>query len=380
MSLTTASSFLLSPEQKHVVGGSRVRRSVLASLKADAAEPWYSHSDLERDRSHILETSSEVWSSPSSKYVVLEESKGMYHRVLDTTNDRSETEPLFFKYQELEQLVGADEIVAALRGESETLIAWVGTYKGSDYFVCHLASEVSTKTKVKDLMGDENVSVAGLRDFGDRLERRIDAAILASSNGLVEFHKAHPFCARCGSKTKVAKAGACRRCTSCKSSVYPRIDVAAIMLITSRCGEYALLGRKAMWPQGRYSTLAGFCEVGETLEQCCARETLEESGVLVDLRSVRFVCSQPWPFPRSLMAGFRGEAMGSDLPSIKIDKTEMEDIQWFHRDFVRDRLDGGSTALDFEPDEDEKEFHLPGQSSLARLMITQWATETRDNS
>jgi NAD+ diphosphatase len=150
------------------------------------------------------------------------------------------------------------------------------------------------------------------------------------------------------------------------------------MLITSQCGEYALLGRKAAWPEGRYSTLAGFCEVGETLEQCCAREVQEESGVEVDLESISFTHSQPWPFPRSLMAGFRGKAKqsGDELAKIVIEEDEMQDVRWFKKDYVRDRLSGGSLALNFEPNEKEKEFHIPGQSSLATLLITEWTNES----
>ena len=148
------------------------------------------------------------------------------------------------------------------------------------------------------------------------------------------------------------------------------------MLITSSCGQYALLRRKRQWPKGRYSTLAGFAEVGETLEECCIRETFEESGVSVDPSTVGFVASQPWPFPRSVMVGFQGSAIknGDDgiLPKINVDVNEMEDIQWFAKDYVKQRLSGGSTALGFKPNKSEAEFHIPGKSSLARLLITSW--------
>jgi len=213
-----------------------------------------------------------------------------------------------------------------------------------------------------------------------------DSALYATANGLVQFHQSHRHCSKCGSKTVSAKVGACRRCTGqeCKSSIYPRIDTAAIMLVTSpRGGGHALLGRKAAWPKGRWSTLAGFVEVGETLEECVVRETLEESGVRVNLGSVRFAASQPWPFPRSLMVGFTAQACGegiefeeetpSELPAIAFDPIEMEDVRWFSREYVAARLDGGSSSLDFEPTASEAEFHIPGKASLARILITQWA-------
>jgi NADH pyrophosphatase NudC (nudix superfamily) len=158
------------------------------------------------------------------------------------------------------------------------------------------------------------------------------------------------------------------------------------MLVTSSAkdgGGHALLGRKAAWPKGRWSTLAGFVEVGERVEECVVRETFEESGVRVDLGSVRFVASQPWPFPKSLMMGFtaqvckenseRGGSERSMLPAINFDPLEMEDVRWFSREFVAARLQGGSTALEFEPSPSEREFHIPGKASLARILISEWA-------
>lgn len=183
---------------------------------------------------------------------------------------------------------------------------------------------------------------------------------------------------------------------NCRRSVYPRIDSATIMLVTSPCEKYALLGRKSSWPAGRFSTLAGFCEVGETLEECCQRETFEESGVVVDPASVRFDASQPWPFPRSLMVGFRARAMSTVisttdvvgesklsspsqplLPEIIVDTNEMEDIRWFAKEFVKERLSlSGSTALTYQPNDAEAEFSIPGKASIARYLITKWTDET----
>jgi NAD+ diphosphatase len=223
-----------------------------------------------------------------------------------------------------------------------------------------------------------------LREFGDLLEASHDAGILATANGLVEFHKSHGYCSRCGGRTQATKAGASRTCTKegCRKSVYPRIDSATIMLVTSPCENYALLGRKRSWPLGRYSTLAGFCEVGETLEECCQRETYEESGVVIDPKSIRFAASQPWPFPRSLMVGFRAKAMAmpslaaAALPKIVVDTNEMEDVRWVAKDFVKESLKlNGSTALTFQPNEEESNFHVPGKASLARFLITEWVYE-----
>ena len=314
---------------------------------------------------------------------------------------------------------------------SSPLLAWVGKYQDHDYWVIQLKGiSMEEIISISDEMDhpvnvevDIDIDIAtpmisssscaqgfhelpvptflGLREFGDRLESSVDAGILATATALVEFHNTHGFCSICGGSTIPSKVGGCRRCQQCPTSVYPRMDIATIMLITSSCGNYALLGRKASWPMGRYSTLAGFCEVGETLEDCCIRETYEESGVHVDPTSIRFLASQPWPFPRSLMVGFHARAIHQSrsetsssssspsdtttttttastkaatvLPTIQIDTNEMQDVQWFHKDFVRQRLNGGSTALGYQPrNKDEAEFHIPGRASLARVLITKW--------
>mmetsp|Transcript_6478 Transcript_6478/g.12194 ORF Transcript_6478/g.12194 Transcript_6478/m.12194 type:complete len:275 (+) Transcript_6478:638-1462(+) len=268
-------------------------------------------------------------------------------------------------------------------------------------------------TTTNDKSQEEEVDEANsapLHEFGDRISSPEDAAIYSTANGLIEFHKSHKFCSYCGTPTLTSKAGSSRICSNhnsinsngtCPSptSIYPRIDVASIMLITSPCENYALLGRKKSWPKGRYSTLAGFLEIGETIEQCCIRETFEESGVYVDRSSLRFIKSQPWPFPRSLMTGFRARATfdsgrdgtsheitrsssnssnsnGHDLlPTIRFDQDEMEDVRWFHRKYVAERITEGSTALSYKPMGQEEEFHIPGKSSLARYLILQWVRE-----
>ena len=348
---------------------------VARNVQMDAYQPWYSNDDLGRDRTQVLDPTQAklVLTADTSRFVVIQNKRGMLHLVDAST---AICQPLFLNAQKVQSLFGRsveDIFDASIKGEGSELVAWVGKLKEFDYWVVQ-TSEISLSL-IKNSNGAD-IAVAPLREFGDRIAESTDAAILATANALVEFHHSHPFCSRCGSPTTAAKAGACRVCASCQSSHYPRIDIATIMLIT--CGNFALLGRKANWPQGRYSTLAGFVEVGETLEQCCVRETLEESGVLVDMSSVRFVASQPWPFPRSLMVGFHANAhmMEDDtLPEIVIDSKEMEDVRWFSREYVAARLDGGSTALGFQPNEQQQDFHIPGKASLARLLITRWVQE-----
>jgi NADH pyrophosphatase NudC (nudix superfamily) len=422
------------------------------SIEAAVVEPqiqWYSHPDIERDRTHVQqrynslsdilnryqeEQQQENCNSDSdndnttnddisngSKFLLIS-SEGMWHQTSSLASGRSVTtaSPLYLTVTQLVDVLSRtntavsstfsidndDNQISIMK--EEPLIAYVGKYQDMDYWVVHLKdggnkdderiaesqfllkSTLSTSTMISS--GGKLISQCKpLREFGDSLESSHDAGILATANGLVEFHKSHGYCSRCGGSTKSSKAGGSRTCTneSCRRSVYPRIDSATIMLVTSPCENYALLGRKKSWPAGRYSTLAGFTEVGETLEECCRRETFEESGVLVDPASVRFEASQPWPFPRSLMVGFRAKAMSTVtstattvvgesnlLPEIIVDTNEMEDIRWFAKEFVKERLSlDGSTALTFQPNAAEAEFHIPGKASLARYLISRWTDE-----
>jgi NAD+ diphosphatase len=387
-------SFLALSQQGNVNNIHYSTNGNLTTASQQHSPPWYSDPTIGRDKSHVVNNEEDMLRTlrkPTSKYITITK-QGILHLsasapspLLPDTNTNTNTNtnttvvtPLYTPATEfLEGLAKKGQsLEQALQVDDGSVLAWVGEYAGNDFWVAYYADEDLPLEFPKP-----GVVQQPLREFGDQLQNRLDAAILATANGLVEFHKAHPFCAGCGSRTVPHKAGACRKCTGCGKSTYPRIDVAAIMLITSPCSNYALLGRKANWPKGLYSTLAGFAEVGETLEECCRRETYEESGVTVDPLSVQFVASQPWPFPKSLMAGFVAKAMSDDdstgtgtaLPTIQIDPNEMEDVQWFAKDYVKERLAGGSTALGYQPSEMEAEFYIPGKASLARSLITQWA-------
>ena len=210
----------------------------------------------------------------------------------------------------------------------------------------------------------KDVIKGNLRTFGEDLQD-IDAALLSTARGMMIFHSNTKFCSSCGSTTITYKAGSARKCTNqdCKKSHYPRIEPASIMLIVSKDNQYALLGRKKEWIKGRYSTLAGFLEVGETIETCMIRETFEESNVDVDPDTVKIIATQPWVFPSSLMIGCYGVAKNDGLPSIKVDENEMEDVKWFHRSEVTAGLSskGENGSLNF-----------PGKSSLGRWIINSW--------
>ena len=154
-----------------------------------------------------------------------------------------------------------------------------------------------------------------------------EAGLLGYARGMVSWRSRHRFCGTCGATTLAAKGGHVLVCTNptCRHEQFPRIDPAIIVLVTD--GERALLGRQAAWPVGRYSTIAGFVEVGESLEDAVAREVFEETGVSVD--QIEYHSSQPWPFPSSLMLGFTARARTTQ---IERRDDELEDAQWFTRE------------------------------------------------
>ena len=155
---------------------------------------------------------------------------------------------------------------------------------------------------------------------------------LAMAKSLLFWHQRHRFCPNCGAPTALSAAGFRRDCASCKAQHFPRTDPVAIMLVTR--GDKCLLGRQARFVTGSYSALAGFIEPGESIEDAVRREVFEEAGVRVGY--VRYLASQPWPFPSSLMIGCHAEGLTDDIVR---DEDELEDARWFSRDEVRSMLE-----------------------------------------
>jgi NAD+ diphosphatase len=153
-----------------------------------------------------------------------------------------------------------------------------------------------------------------------------EAGLLGYARAIVSWRRRHRFCGTCGAKTLSAKSGHVLVCSdpSCRHEQFPRIDPAIIVLVSD--GERALLGRQPSWPVGRYSTIAGFVEPGESLEDAVAREVFEETGIEVD--RIEYQSSQPWPFPASLMLGFTAHALTTE---VRLRDEELEDARWFNR-------------------------------------------------
>ena len=181
-----------------------------------------------------------------------------------------------------------------------------------------------------------------------------ELALLGYARAMVHWHRQHRFCGCCGAPTASLRGGHERGCSVCGTQVFPRLDPAIIVLVTD--GGRCLLGRQAAWPQGRYSTIAGFVEHGETLEAAVVREVHEETDVRV--HHPRYVSSQPWPYPGSLMLGFRAEA---GTTAIRCNDGELEHAAWFTRDDIANSVDSG--------------LMMPPSRSISYRLIKGWYEE-----
>jgi NAD+ diphosphatase len=191
-----------------------------------------------------------------------------------------------------------------------------------------------------------------LRSFVQMVDEQ-EAALVLHAVALAEWHRAHRHCPRCGAELLVSAAGHLLVCTGCGREQFPRTDPAVIMLVTDEA-DRCLLGRQPAWPEGRYSTLAGFVEPGESLEQAVRREVEEEVGVEVD--EVTYFGNQPWPFPASLMVGFIARARTTE---ISVDGAEISHARWFTREQVRAEAEAGTLLL-------------PGGISISRSLVETW--------
>lgn len=182
-----------------------------------------------------------------------------------------------------------------------------------------------------------------------------EAAIWGAARALNEWHARHRFCGRCGADTLPFRAGWGRRCTGCRLELFPRVDPVAIMLAEHE--GRVLVGRQPRYPQHRYSALAGFIEPGESIEEAVARELMEEAGVAVS--DVRYLASQPWPFPGSLMIGCIAAAADD---RITLDTNELEDAMWVDRPGVAAALAGEASAP----------FQAPPHFAIAHSLLSMW--------
>ncbi len=227
--------------------------------------------------------------------------------------------------------------------------------------IAHFAIDLSELAEAEKALG-----LQGQWSFMDCRLAAMDlpdnkTGVLSQSRAQLDWHARHQYCSQCGTQTQQQKGGHTRHCASCKADHFPRTDPVVIMLITD--GERCLLGQSVgrLANSGIYSTLAGFIDQGESIEEAVQREIKEESGIIVD--TVSYHSSQPWPFPSSLMIGCIGHAISTD---IVIDTVEMADVRWFSRSDV---------ALALEKQNDH--LRLPGPFAIAHHLIKSWIDDDK---
>jgi len=233
--------------------------------------------------------------------------------------------------------------------EKAESISFLGEEDGKVYFGVGLSADASSLATALGKLGE----FKDLRGVGLLLHRR-EGALLAYARAMAYWHQRHRFCGDCGCQTKSAEGGHLRVCTNpqCAQQHFPRTDPAIIVLVAKK--EHCLLARQSSWAKGFYSTLAGFVEPGETLEEAVVREVMEETGIRV--RRVYYHSSQPWPFPCSIMLGFIAEAENED---IFMNRDELEDVRWFSREDIKREQDAGT-------------LRLPPKVSVAHFLIEHW--------
>ncbi|MDK2595248.1 NAD(+) diphosphatase [Pseudoalteromonas obscura] len=281
-----------------------------------------------------------------SRWLLIHNDKNLY------TEDLSQL--AYLKQSQIEQL---DKSQAVFLGKDEQ-----HAYFALDVSKIELGDLRAHIDVCSDGCDDGEYRFDDMRKVGPKLEH-VSASIGVLARGLCYWHKTHCFCGRCGHQNIPVEAGHARVCTnkSCNHMTFPRTDPAVIMLVTHTFKdgvERCLLGRQENWPDGVFSTLAGFVDPGESLEQAVAREVEEEAGVLVD--DVQYMASQPWPFPSSLMLGFIATAKSTD---IFVEQDELEQAQWFSRADLDTFGEWG---------DDKPGFKLTRPDSISRYLVEHW--------
>lgn len=251
----------------------------------------------------------------------------------------------------------ADMVFLGLEQEAPVFAADLSAWQPPDLDEAQLGGFHDLTEQSHPAMPD--AGFAELRAIMTRLSRR-DAELAATAKAVMGWHLSHRYCARCGAESRFAMGGWQRDCVACGGHHFPRTDPVVIMLITH--GNSVLVGRSPGWPEGMYSLLAGFVEPGETIEAAVRREVFEEAGVRVG--PVRYLSSQPWPFPASLMLGCAGEALDTALT---IDPEEIEDAMWVTREDMALAFAGENPRI------------LPARKgAIAHFLLQAWLADKLD--
>ena len=244
------------------------------------------------------------------------------------------------------------KLVAEMAGGDERLL-FLGLWQTSAVFAVDLegAANPADGGPLQGLGKFEDLRAVALK------LPHTEAAIVATAKQMFEWRRKHPYCAVCGQPSQAKDGGWKRQCPSCETEHFPRTDPVVIML--AHHGERCMLGRQERWPPGMFSALAGFLEPGETIEEACARELMEEAGLRT--RKVRYHSTQPWPYPSSLMIGLIAEVEDDEGTP---DQTEISEVRWFTRDEAK-ALVAGQIEGTFAPQ----------RLAIAHQLIKAWAEE-----
>ena len=302
-------------------------------------QPFYASSAINRhgDYRNNDKLLNSITTEKNTKFVPYYNGKNLFMNINENIN------PIIFNQRQLHDFFPGGIENTIFLGVANTL-----NYVGID---------LSTPNQKLDFwLKENNIIIDDLRKYGPILDD-IEASFLALSNGMFFWHNTHKFCGSCGFQNYSTEGGFVMKCSNdkCGKSHFPRTDPAIITLISFK--DKVLLGRSPRFPDSMYSTLAGFVEPGESLEQALEREVFEEVGIKV--KNIKYFNSQPWPFPASLMLGFFAEAINDQMT---IDYDEIEDAQWFSinelKSLQHPSIKGG--------------FKLPRVDSIARRLVDTW--------
>ena len=299
---------------------------------------------------HLRGAATEMSRAAEARFIVLWRGKLLLNAAGDALARLPGDHPLLQIRDRTFVFLGLDDGVPTFAASNDAWVPEDGETPGEGFF----DKSVQTHPDCADGEG-----FAELRNAMIQLTPR-DAEMAATAKAVLGWHRTHKFCSRCGAESLPAMGGWQRDCPSCDGKHFPRTDPVVIMLVTH--GNSVLLGRSPGWPEGMYSCLAGFVEPGEPIEAAVRREVFEETGVRVG--AVRYLSSQPWPFPSSLMFGCHGEALSTN---IEIDPNEIEDARWFTREEIADALAGTHPEL------------LPARpGAIARFLLVNWLADRLD--
>ena len=292
----------------------------------------FTHSDLNRmvDQRKDAGRLASLQASPSARFV-------LFHQDQFLISEETDPMPVLASWSHVDRWRCPVEcsVYLGLRGE------------------CHYFALDIREASCLDSVSTADVSLAGLREFGYLLKAE-DATLLSYAKAMFHWHRAHKFCGVCGSATQSVQGGHCRQCSApdCAKVHFPRTDPAIIVAVTK--DDKCLFGRQVAWPEYRYSVIAGFVEPGESVEQAVVREVREETNI--DLETVNYHSSQPWPFPGSIMLGFTATASSQE---VRLNDGELQDAHWRNTSEVIEGMKSG-------------EFRVPPRLSIAYRLIEDW--------